>query len=504
MLARVPYVRVLATAGLATLVVASPAQAGLQQEFSVFSDCPLNVPSVTTCAYSTVTSGEFALGSKTVEINKTVTLQGGIAAPSSILVPAADGKTLSHTPLTVPGGLVGIEGLGGEVTATAELAGAVEINGGDLLNHHGTAVSLPLKIKLDNPTLGSGCYIGSGSQPVSPQLTTGTTMPPPPTEAISGSVGQVKFAARQNISIVSASLVDNAFSVPGANGCGGLLSLALDPLVDASAGVPSAAGKNVAIMNGVLETAPASAVRAQQALPEVGRCVPAESSGEGKAKVYRGAYENTGCTAKVEEGNGKYEWLAGAGAKDRFTGKGTAATLQGVGGASVKCKASKLTGEYTGTKTTAATFAFTGCKGTATNEPCESSGARSGEIITSSLTGGLGFIEDQLTESTLLVSVGVDLGQQPSLLRAECASVKETLVVEGSVIAPIAKLDKMSKTFSLSYSASGGKQAPEQFEGGANDTLTATLGSGAEQAGLTTVEKITNEEPLEIKAESEG
>ena len=38
----------------------------------------MGVPSVTLCIVSNVTSGEFVLGSKTVPINKPVTLQGGL------------------------------------------------------------------------------------------------------------------------------------------------------------------------------------------------------------------------------------------------------------------------------------------------------------------------------------------------------------------------------------------------------------------------------------------
>jgi hypothetical protein len=495
-----PGVSVLAT--LATLCAATPARAGLQQEFAVFADCPVNAPNVITCAYSKVTSGEFTLGSKTVAIDKTVILQGGISSTSLVLVPAADGNTLSKTPLTVPGGLVGIEGLGGEVTATAELAGPVEINGANLLKRSGTAVSLPLKVKLENPVLGEGCYIGSESEPVDPQLTTGTTSPPSPNEPISGSVGAITFAAGEDITILPASLVDNAFSVPGASGCGSV-PLVTDPLVDVSAGVPAAAGHNTAVMNGVLETSPVAAVKAQAALPEVGRCVLAPSTGEGKDKLYHGAFEDKGCTTEVQGDEGKYEWMAGA-AKAKFTSKSGKSTLQGAGGGGITCASSSVAGEYTGLKTVAATVTFKGCKSVAGKGACQSSAAPSGEIVASRLTGGLGFIQDERTESGLLVSVGVDLSAEPSLLTAQCDGANEELVVKGSVIAPISKIDAMSKTFSLDYAASAGKQSPEQFEGEPKDTLTATLGAGAEQAGLTTSEKISNEESLEIKAVASG
>src|ERR1700674_1393874 len=73
-----------------TLGASAPALAGLQQEYAVFHDCPVTVPGVTVCVVSTVTSGEFVIGSKTVPINKTVTLQGGVSGTT--LVPAADGN----------------------------------------------------------------------------------------------------------------------------------------------------------------------------------------------------------------------------------------------------------------------------------------------------------------------------------------------------------------------------------------------------------------------------
>ena len=65
---------------------------------------------------------------KTVPINHTVLLQGGLASSAVTeqpLIGATNGETLSKTALTVPGGLAGIGELelGGEVTATAELVG---------------------------------------------------------------------------------------------------------------------------------------------------------------------------------------------------------------------------------------------------------------------------------------------------------------------------------------------------------------------------------------------
>ncbi len=489
-------------AALASLAAPAPASAGLQQELAVFGECPVNVAKVARCVYSKVTGGEFTLGSKTVAISKPVILQGGLSSVSPDLVPAANGETLSKTPLTVPGGLVGVEGLGGEVTATAELAGPVALSSVNLLDGEGTAASLPLMVKLGNPLLGEGCYIGSGSEPVEVQLTTGTTSPPSPNKPITGSPGHFSVVAGGRIELITDnSLVGNSFAVPGANGCGGLLALLIDPAVDLSAGIPATAGHNTAIMNGTLEVASAPEVKAQLALPELGRCVVAESVGEGKQKIYKGLYADRGCTEEEIGHEGKYEWLPGPGAKRQFTSTGAKTTLETVNGAKVRCSSSAIAGEYTGSKTASAVLTLTGCERSANSEPCQSSGAPAGELVTSSLTGRLGFIEDQVAESGLLVSVGLDLGAAPSLLSAECDGASETLVVRGSVIAPIGKANKMSSSFSVKYSAKVGKQEPEQFEGEPQDTLSATMGFGAEQAGLTATQKLANGEQLEIKTE---
>jgi len=240
-------------------VSSAPASQKLKEEFAPFIDCPTAVAGACTIGYTT--AGEFKLGSKTVPITKTITLQGGlphISLQTESLIPARDGNTLSNTPLTLPGGLTGIEGLGGEVTATAEIAGPVS---GILVNQYflaeglQTAVVLPLKIKLSNPLLGEDCYIGSDSNPVVLHLTDGTTNPPRPNHPISGSKGTLEDIAKGKIITIKGNeLVDNSFSAPAATGCGtGLLAPVINGLVNLDAGLPSAAGHNTAIMSGSFE-----------------------------------------------------------------------------------------------------------------------------------------------------------------------------------------------------------------------------------------------------------
>ena len=275
------------------LAVASPALAVEHHpkgDFAPFADCPLSNSSVTACIVASTTSGEFTVGKKTVPINKTITLQGGTIENGETgaltFVGAEDGNTLSKTALYVPGGLFGIKppgylnkeqkekfeeminkGLTGvtETTELAKPASEIGINTNNLLTETGVALSLPVKVKLSNVFLGSNCYVGSESNPINLNLTTGTTSPPEPNKPIKGSRGSVEFKDEFNLVVLSGgSLVDNAFAAPEATGCGAPFSALVDKLVDSVFGVPAAAGHNTAILTGKLEDANAAAVKASE------------------------------------------------------------------------------------------------------------------------------------------------------------------------------------------------------------------------------------------------
>jgi hypothetical protein len=278
---------------LAMLVPASSAVAAPHHptgEYAVFNDCPLSKATLTACIYSLSSAGEFTIGKKNVPLKNPQVLQGGLEYEEIFgpiqFVGAEDGNTLVKTPQPVPGGLLGIEapawwpsflrnlfnetinnGFTG-VTATVELAApasSIKLNAFNLLFQKGTALSLPAKIKLDNPFLGSSCYIGSNSNPVTFNFTTGTTSPPPPNKPITGSPG---FATENETGTITTfkggRLVDNSFAAPGANGCGGLFSFLIDPFVNSIVGVPSAAGTNTAILEGEIKIADPNAVRASE------------------------------------------------------------------------------------------------------------------------------------------------------------------------------------------------------------------------------------------------
>jgi hypothetical protein len=277
----------LATAALAAIGVlglSSSAYAVVHHpkgEFAVFADCPLTNPAVEACLVAKTESGRFTIGKENVPIVNPVILQGGVKkffSGSEEFVAAEDGNTLPKSPQKVPGGLIGLikcneisnffervacevvfeNGVTG-VNATTELAGpasAIKPNVLALLGGAGTALELPLKVHLENPLLGSECYVGSNAHPIVIDFTTGTTSPPPPNKPITGNPGEFTQNEKETIiRIKKNELVNNSFPAPGAEGCGGLFSFLIDPIIDAKLGVPAAAGTNTAVLEGTIEAA---------------------------------------------------------------------------------------------------------------------------------------------------------------------------------------------------------------------------------------------------------
>lgn len=251
-------------------------------EFKNFGECPLNRASIEFCVNSVSSSGAFTIGKKEVPLVNPVTLQGGYEGPSTALkfYGAENGETLSKTAQPVPGGLFGIkapawwpgfiqtwfnnlinEGFTG-VTATVELTGPtkgltnVELSTNNLLAEKGTALGLPVRIHLQNAILGSNCYIGSNSEPIPLKFTTGTS------GSLKGSAGKLSFNEEfTKVTFTGGKFVDGTYAAPGTNGCGGIFSFLINPLVEEILGVPAASGKNSAFLEGVLEAGEAPAVR---------------------------------------------------------------------------------------------------------------------------------------------------------------------------------------------------------------------------------------------------
>jgi hypothetical protein len=277
-------------AALAVLALSASAQAKLTGAYTRFANCPYKNTEVRKCIYSVTEGGEVVLGSKKVPIVNPVTLQGGVGPVdeetlAGKMFAATNGVTLSKAAQPVPGGLAGLvnckeiseplfrftcelaleNGVTG-VNSTLELAGSpseVLVSESNLAGEEGVALKIPVKFHLENPLLGSNCYVGSSSNPVIWNLTTGTTAPPAPNSPIKGFGGEGEIIESGHIIQVKNSVqVDNAWAAPGATGCGGpLVELLLDPVINVSGGLPAAAGHNTAILKGTLSSSATVLVR---------------------------------------------------------------------------------------------------------------------------------------------------------------------------------------------------------------------------------------------------
>jgi len=276
-----------ATLGLATPAIAAGSTGEEPTgEYNIFKECPLSTPYINACVYSLTTSGEVKIASTAVPIVNPMVFQGGESrevieeVEYRKFVPAANGETVTKAPQPVPGGLAGLikcpeitdptlrltcelvfqNGATG-VNATAELVGEVQYSILKLASHKAGLV-MPVRVHLENSLLGSECYIGSASEPITLHLTTGMTSPPPPNQPISGA--ESGLTVKNGGALVLAehvSAVDNAFAVPTATGCGpSLLSSEIDAIINLKLGLPSAGGNNTAILNGTVEQAAAPAV----------------------------------------------------------------------------------------------------------------------------------------------------------------------------------------------------------------------------------------------------
>lgn len=278
-----------ATSVVALAASGSAMAAAPTGEFAQFKYCPYQNTAAQNCLLSTTTSGSFRLGTASVPITSStpITLQGAFTIDQDTGVTtwfnaANGGSTLSNTPLNVPGGLLGLVNPGGffglleqafenavrsanGVTATAELVGPVRFDFGAFVFQDGPAVTLPIRVHLQNPFLGPNCYVGSSSRPITLRLTTGTTSPPAGTAPISGNGGTISTTDDGLVATQSGlSLVDNTFTVPAATDCGYLLldKLLITAAVNSREGFPAAAGRSSAILTGTTQIADSASTAA--------------------------------------------------------------------------------------------------------------------------------------------------------------------------------------------------------------------------------------------------
>jgi hypothetical protein len=283
----------LAAAALLGVVGVSAASAS---SYSQFSECPLENAKVEYCIHSLTVGGEAKIGDSalfgqtTVPIVNPITLQGGYYESNTateeltFLGTKKGGTILTPVGQPVPGGLAGLinctelgepfkaacklvfengfTGVNAVTELAAKSASEVGISTNNLVNGEGVALRLPVKIRLENAFLGSKCYIGSNSNQIIWNLTSGPTAPPPPNKSIHGKTGKITINPATNIvEVMGSELVDNAYSAPEVSGCGGFpLEYILDPIIEAKLGVPAAGGINTIKLDNEIELVTAETI----------------------------------------------------------------------------------------------------------------------------------------------------------------------------------------------------------------------------------------------------
>lgn len=256
--------------------VASAAAVRLNGHWGPFTRCPVDAPAmlaadgqatVATCVSSKSPGGSIKLGKVTATTGAN-DLQFGVVqdtkAGTFTVVPPAGGAVVG-APTEIPGGLLGLmcpgdipvvtdicklltDNVLNRVTATVESAGApTEFNLAAGLTSGKQIVKLPVRIRLQNPFLGSQCFIGSTADPIvlRPQNTTAPTLA---VQRFDGEGTPNTAGTMLRFALTGNSQGDSAFAVPKATGCG-LLGV-LNGAIDLKTGLPSPAGNNHLTLGG--------------------------------------------------------------------------------------------------------------------------------------------------------------------------------------------------------------------------------------------------------------
>lgn len=168
-----------------------------------------------------------------------------------------------------------------------------------------------------------------------------------------------------------------------------------------------------------------------------------------------------------------------------------ATKFETVGKAVVKCKKGNDSGEVTGAKTISLKIHLVECS--IPGALCTSPGAAPGEIITSTLTGTLGYIEKKSK------AVGLDLTSLSGAFTVFMCGATPFEAI-GSVIGRIKPVNKVvtpGEFFKVKFSQKAGIQKPENFEAEPPDVLSTSIsGKPFEQTGLAATDEllITGEE----------
>jgi hypothetical protein len=226
-----------------------------------FSQCPKlpkgDTRSKFACSLIHITGGHLDLGSTHQAMNRLITIsfgQGTDAKGNTVLVRG----TLKSSPMPVLGGIFETPEVNKATAKDKNLQLHVQpIGVTQALDPTGkTSLIVSQRVKAINPVFGKNCSIGTKQAPIVLDPTFGKTNPPPPAKPESGEVKSIKHKGKELIII--GTVVDNAFAVPAATGCGppGATdpSGALNRVVNLVGGLPAAAGLNNAVFRVTVES----------------------------------------------------------------------------------------------------------------------------------------------------------------------------------------------------------------------------------------------------------
>lgn len=216
------------------------------------------------CLSSKATTGTFTIGDTTLTTGATDLQVGVLNQGGTYSTVAPGGGAIVGDSVDIPGGLLGLmcpssipfisdicrqveNSPLNRVTATIQSAGAPrDFNLAAGVGTGTPIITLPVKIKLDNPFLGSNCYIGSNSNPI---LLKPANLARPTASVVRFNADGSPNATGEMgyLSVSGAAQGDSTFAVPRASGCG-LLGI-LSGAVDLKQGLPSPAGENSLVLN---------------------------------------------------------------------------------------------------------------------------------------------------------------------------------------------------------------------------------------------------------------
>ncbi|MFE7108774.1 hypothetical protein ACFU98_21380 [Streptomyces sp. NPDC057575] len=259
----------------------SPASAASAQEmngnWAPFTRCPVDDPAmlaadgkadIAICVASHSESGSIKLGN-TEATTGANDLQFGVVrnattGVSKIVAPA--GGSIVGAPTEIPGGLLGLMCPSGipvvsdickqltdnslnRVVATVQSAGTptnFDLSAG--MTSGKPIVDIPVRIHLENPFLGSKCYIGTTSSPIvlRPQ---NVTKPALASQRFDATGTPNTAGVLNRVALTGNDQGDAAFAVPGVSGCGPLTLGELNWAVNLKTALPSASGNNNLVLN---------------------------------------------------------------------------------------------------------------------------------------------------------------------------------------------------------------------------------------------------------------